>query len=404
MGSVKIVLRKKVNKDGTFPIAIRITKNRRSSFVHVGQSIKETEWDALNQKVKKSHPNSARLNNFLLRKMSEANDKLLELETEKKEVSSQAVKYSLRPLTKGATFFAFAELYLDNFKKSGKYNRLNSDQSRIKKFKEFLNGSDIAFQDITIPLLNRFRADMKSQGLCERSVINNLLIIRTVFNMAIKGNKIDKKHYPFGNDKVQIKFPNSSKIGLSMEEVKRLEEIGLEPGSYLNHARNVWIFSFYFAGMRVSDILRLKWSDFQDDRLYYSMVKNTKFGSLKIPEKALRILSQYEGQRKEKDEVVFPELKILKNLDNQYEVERKISYAVKRLNKSLSKLAEMVGISKKLTMHIARHTFGNISGEKISLQMLQKLYRHSSITTTIGYQANFIHKDADEALDSVIGA
>lgn len=35
--------------------------------------------------------------------------------------------------------------------------------------------------------------------------------------------------------------------------------------------------------------------------------------------------------------------------------------------------------------------------------MLQKLYRHSSITTTIGYQANFIHKDTDEALNAVIG-
>ena len=53
-------------------------------------------------------------------------------------------------------------------------------------------------------------------------------------------------------------------------------------------------------------------------------------------------------------------------------------------------------------MHIARHTFGNISGEKIPIQMLQKLYRHSSITTTIGYQQNFIHKDADDALDSVL--
>lgn len=54
-------------------------------------------------------------------------------------------------------------------------------------------------------------------------------------------------------------------------------------------------------------------------------------------------------------------------------------------------------------MHIARHTFDNISGDRIPLQMLQKLYRHSSITTTIGYQSNFIHKDADEALEAVIG-
>jgi len=59
-------------------------------------------------------------------------------------------------------------------------------------------------------------------------------------------------------------------------------------------------------------------------------------------------------------------------------------------------------ISKKLTMHLARHTFGNISGDKIPIQMLQKLYRHSNVTTTIGYEGNFIHKDADEALDHVL--
>lgn len=35
--------------------------------------------------------------------------------------------------------------------------------------------------------------------------------------------------------------------------------------------------------------------------------------------------------------------------------------------------------------------------------MLQKLYRHTSITTTIIYQSNFIHKDVDDALDAVIG-
>lgn len=53
-------------------------------------------------------------------------------------------------------------------------------------------------------------------------------------------------------------------------------------------------------------------------------------------------------------------------------------------------------------MHIARHTFGNLSGDKIPIQMLQKLYRHTSILTTIGYQANFINKDTDEALDAVL--
>jgi len=61
-----------------------------------------------------------------------------------------------------------------------------------------------------------------------------------------------------------------------------------------------------------------------------------------------------------------------------------------------------LNIKKKITTHIARHSFGNIAGDKVSPQMLQKLYRHTSINTTIGYQGNFIHKDADDALDSVL--
>ncbi|MEP7171495.1 MAG: site-specific integrase [Bacteroidota bacterium] len=399
MASVKIVLRKKQNKDGTFPLAIRITKDRKTSFIHLGYHLKVTDWDG--KKVKKSHPNSTRLNNFLLKKIAEVNDKSLEMESQKNDVSSKAIKNNVKPSV-GSSFFDQAESFIDNLKKSGKYNRVVSEEPRINRFREFLKGADISFQEITVPLLNRFRAYLKStRQISERTIINHLIVIRTVFNQAIKANIVDTKYYPFGKEKVQIKFPESLKIGLNSEEVKCLEELELED-SFLNHARNVWLFSFYFAGMRVSDVLRLKWTDFQNERLHYAMGKNAKVGSLKIPEKGLKILSQYKSQKKNKNDLVFPELKILDDLNDRFEVERKISYAVKRLDKALHEIAEIAEIEKSLTMHIARHTFGNISGERIPLQMLQKLYRHSSITTTIGYQANFIHKDADDALDAVI--
>ena len=84
-------------------------------------------------------------------------------------------------------------------------------------------------------------------------------------------------------------------------------------------------------------------------------------------------------------------------------VNRNALIRYRTIDKCLQKhVAPKAGIDKNLTMHIARHTFGNISGDKIPIQMLQKLYRHSSITTTVGYQANFIHKDADDALDAVL--
>lgn len=74
----------------------------------------------------------------------------------------------------------------------------------------------------------------------------------------------------------------------------------------------------------------------------------------------------------------------------------------RNVNRKLQRVADKLNINKKLSMHIARHTFGNISGDKIPIQMLQKLYRHSSVTTTINYQANFMKKEADAALDKVV--
>lgn len=149
--------------------------------------------------------------------------------------------------------------------------------------------------------------------------------------------------------------------------------------------------------MILTDVLRLKWSDFQDDRMYYSMGKNDKIGSLKVPEKALKILKQYKRDNPIHN-LVFPDLETVYEFNNLYAVQQRINQKVKKINEGLQNIAKLIETDKKLTMHIARHTFGNISGEKIPIQMLQKLYRHSSIITTIGYQADFIHQDADEVL------
>ncbi|HEY5368284.1 MAG TPA: site-specific integrase [Hanamia sp.] len=407
MSALKIVLRKKADEnkkipeDKPFPIAIRITKDRVSSYTYIGHSATIKQWDEVNQRVKKSHPNSARLNNLISTKYAEANNKLLDLETLKNDVSSRAIKSSITS-ARHATFFKQADIYLDNLKKHGKFNRHSADKPRIERFREFLDGGDITFTEINPSLLKRFKAYLKgTRSISDRTVVNHLVVIRTIFNQALSSSIVDRKYYPFGKGKIVIKFPDSIKMGLVEKEVKAIEDLELPSGSLINHARNVWLFSFYFAGMRVSDVLRVKWSDFQDDRMYYSMGKNDKGGSLKVPEKALKILNQYKRDNPIHD-LIFPDLESVHDINNLYAVQQRINQKVKKINEKLQEIAKEIKTDKKLTMHIARHTFGNISGEKIPIQMLQKLYRHSSITTTIGYQANFIHKDADEALNAVI--
>src|SRR5436190_623699 len=110
MAEFKLVLRKKPNKEGKLPLTLRITKDRKSSYIYLGYHLDPAEWDETEHRVKKSHPNSARLNNLIRKKLAEANDQSIELETQKSYVSASHVKQKVKP-TAGNTFFAQAEVW-----------------------------------------------------------------------------------------------------------------------------------------------------------------------------------------------------------------------------------------------------------------------------------------------------
>jgi len=400
MASVKAVLRKNQKNDGTYPLVIRITKDRKTSFIYLNHSVLLSDWDQKAQRVKKSYSQCKALNDLITQKLSEAHRTLLELETFNEDGSSESIRDAALSTNKNTSFFGQAKIYIDLLEQSGKFNRKSAEEPRINRFKEFLKNKDIYFSEITVSLLKQFKAYLKAtRNISERTIINHLVVIRSIYSQAAEAGMASKKNYPFGKGKIQIKFPDSKKIGLSSEEVKALEEIELT--KHENHARNLWLFSFYFAGMRASDVLRVKWSDFQNGRFYYSMGKNQKADSLKVSGKVQKILDQYSCDTNHN--LVFPDLESLPTLSDNFVVQRRIKTRIKSSDEFLSRISNKIGLSKSLTMHIARHTFGNISGDKIHVQMLQKLYRHSDIKTTIGYQANFIHKTADDALDAVIG-
>ncbi|RYE38144.1 MAG: integrase, partial [Sphingobacteriales bacterium] len=312
--SLKVVLRKKANHGGNYPLAIRITIDRKSSYIYLGHYLKESEWDEVEQKVKKSVKNSTWLNNFILQKKAEASKNFLEMASQHKDVSSKVVRNQIKSKT-STSFFAQASIFIENMRKQGKYNRVSAEQPYINHFRSFLDERDITFPEITVSLLNRYKAYLKGvHRIGERSVANHLILIRTIFNQAIADNLVDQKYYPFGKGKIGIKLPESVKIGLNVEEVKLLESLDLSAApAYWVHARNIWLVSFYLAGARVSDVLRLKHSDFQNDRLHYTMGKNAKTGSLKVSDKVLRVIEQYPNSGKH--DLVFPELQELDDIN-----------------------------------------------------------------------------------------
>ncbi|MFV8281106.1 phage integrase SAM-like domain-containing protein [Christiangramia marina] len=399
MATVRVVLRKKKNKSGLLPIAIRITKDRKSSYLNTGQYIEEKYWDEKNRNIRKSHPNSSILNNFIATKVAEANDKVIKSEMNPEYQTVSEIKNKII-VTKGLDFFAVAEMHLQNLENRNKHHQYDTELGRLKKFKEFLGKDSLPFNKLNVTVLKKFETYLLHQkSLSPRTVVNYLILIRTVFNLAISEAITDRGLYPFGKGKMTIRIPESQKIGFSAEEIQKLENAeGITEAQ--QKAIHIWLVSFYFAGIRVGDVLKLKWSDFNDGRLHYRMNKNSKLVSLKVPDKAIEIFNLYK-EESSYGGLVFPQLKSV-NLSDSEEVTKRTQSITRNLNRRLKIAAKQLGINKNISMHIARHSFGNISGDKIPIQMLQKLYRHSSVTTTIRYQANFIHKDADDALDSVV--
>lgn len=58
-------------------------------------------------------------------------------------------------------------------------------------------------------------------------------------------------------------------------------------------------------------------------------------------------------------------------------MQRKIASANKELNAALAIISEELVLTEILIIHFAKYKFGNLAGEKIPIQMLQKLHRYS---------------------------
>lgn len=441
MAIIKIVLRKNMmRKDKTIPLAIRISENYKTNYKWLGQYVLEKDWDKVKSKVKNSHPNAKKINNFLLKKLTEANDVYFD---SKDSMTPKQVKEKLKGAGGNESFFKVAADRVINKYDLGTFSVAKSELSILYNLEEFINFDTTLTRDVSIQKIKQRRKDRISKGrkgeisfmdsakyfqknkslrfqdineafinkyksFCSihltqktRTITNQLIFIRTLYNKAIKDGIVDIKYYPFGGEKERIRISSGHKIGLTTDELEKIEKIKLEPNTSIWHTKNVWLLAFYFAGIRISDAVQLRWSDFKDGRLLYTMDKNEKPVSLKIPEKAVKILNHYKKNKSANNGFVFHFLKDVDIMDKQ-ERFRKMRNATKLFNKYLKRIAIQCDINKNLSNHIARHTFGNIAGDRIHPLMLQKLYRHSDLKTTLNYQANFIHKDADEALDSVI--
>jgi integrase/recombinase XerD len=445
MGQLKIKVLLKKDKplsDNTLPIWIRITYKRKASYIATGYSCQELEWNneagrlyeskqRLSQEQKNElnpsefialkqaysairiNPIAKKINadiDRLVRKILSVKDKL---EANDQSISAKSLKRHLEAQNSGISeksFIKYWEAQNKILEKKNAYRTLKTQKSILKQLKGealgqgFLKGKDLQFDEITVSFLEEYQAYLKGRGYSKTTIHNHLKTFRRILYKAIKEpakNYFSQDKNPFFAFKLEADRPQR-KERLSADEIAKLEALDLEKGTRIYDSRNMFLFSFYCAGVRIGDLLQLKWSNIKDGRLNYVMGKNDKERSIKLLPNALNILKIYQKKGQNSEDYIFPFLGNNMNKQNVSYVHKQIEAKAALINKCLKQVAEKAEIGINLTTHMARHSFADLARKKkVSLLDIQKMLAHSDSKTTQIYLNSFDLESQDEAHESV---
>ncbi len=397
MASVQTVYRKdKLNSKGEAPIHFRIIKNRKVSYVTSGIMLPESQWDFAKNKVKSTHKNSARLNSFLSTKYTELQDQVLEFETINKGLSTKELKdkiYGKAP----ADFYEVAEELLSVYLGDQKIATYDADKAILGKIRNFHKETKLSFKEISPSFLSKFETYLRVKYKNKINTIHNSLkFIRKVFNYAVRQDYIEHGLNPF--IKYKLKLEKTTKTYLSEDELQAIVHLPIAPETRMDLHRDMFVFAANTGGLRVSDALLLKWSNFDGTHINFNIKKTGTQSGIKLPTVALDIIEKYKDQAKS-TKYIFPMLSNDLNEKDARELDSGISSACAYINKNLKLIAQKAGIEKPLSFHISRHTWATRALRKgISIDKVSKLMGHAQIRETLIY-AKIVSEELDKAMD-----
>ena len=400
MASVKLVLYYNDSKEKTFKnLFIRITHNRKPKYISMGIKVNpEKDWDPKSLRVKKSFPNSAKVNHYIAKKLAEAEAFALDLDSNAKTLTSQRVKNEVMGKPP-EDFFSFADTLIHRLDQADKERTLIRYKSIVSKLRTYQNGKPFSLNDFTVPFLHDYEAYLKSIGNEVNTIHTNLKTLRAILYIAIREDRFPQEKNPFF--KFKLKKAPVKKERLDEEEIEKISTIDLKPGINLYHTRNAFLFSFYCAGIRVGDLVSLKWENVNGG-LNYKMSKTNQYRRLKIVRKAQEILDIYKSEHNKPTDFIFPFLDNAVDYSNNKFLMQQIGSKTSIINRKLKELAKKTEIHKKITSHTARHTFADLARKKgMKLYDISKALGHSSLKITEQYLSNFDDNSLDDAMDKL---
>lgn len=374
--SIVYLRNSKINKKGDAPIYGRVTLNGARFDVSLQVSCKPKNWDS-NKGLVKGNSEEARyknkqITNFLLKTRKIYVDMVEK--SEYLDINQIRDIYTGKTISKRTLLKIFKEHleYLNSllgidYEKATivKYNTTFKHLSSFLKVR--YGKSDIFLQELKLNFIVQFEHYLKVDlQNAQNSTYKHLQRFKRIINIAVENDWLDKD--PFKG--YSIKKEQKDRGFLTTDELKSLEtkEILI---TRLDEVRDMFVFSCY-TGLAYIDIFKLEKSDIKigiDGEKWIKIKRHkTKTNSMiPILSKALEIIQKYSNHPK-----VINTERLLPVLTNQ------------KTNAYLKEIADICGINKNLTFHIARHTFATTVTltNGVPIETVSKMLGHKKITTT----------------------
>lgn len=372
------------SKDGSVPIYLKFSLSRTQRIkISTGKSVslkrefqkltneaiesltpekRETIycWDKAKERVVKGDANWETINDYLDSEKFRAKQVLLKFELLNRPITLESFKQSF--LKPNATD-KFNEYFLAELEKrrsqlsEGTYKGIKGQISKISKFKSNLTIGDVDYKFLT--LFENYMLKPTSQnglGNLRCTVARTMKVIRALLHIAMKNGDFPKEAYPFRDYKIKHVDPIlTTRDYLEPEDLYKVEQmLSNEKVHELTigeiKALKRFLFSCY-TGLRFSDVNNLK----RKEHIFGKWIQN--------PQQKEMIFKYYIEIRMGKtDQPVFiplidRALELINESQNNQVFETISNQKVNEHLKSINKKAKL---NKKLSFHVARHSFATI--------------------------------------------
>ena len=284
-------------------------------------------------------------------------------------------------------------------------------QSYMKKFKEFLqrtkhihtNDTNLLYcKDISVDLIRDYILWRKDNGNSNETINHSLTPIFKALKKCYREKWIERETF---DEITELYLPSNGK---ELGEEKTIEYLTIDQLRALKEAAanarfdrtrdfvDMFLFSVFCGGLRVSDIISLRWDevDMEGKMVRHYQVKNHNRKSvlLTIPmaDGAIEILNRWKGRN---ENYVFGLLDDEFDMSDEERFQNIKQSRTRTINQSLAALGEKIGLPFKLHIHCARHSFGtnglNNGGD---IKTISALMGHSSTLVTEKVYATILPK------------